>query len=97
MVHVIGCTNAGGGVRLPVEAIVELDTGDFVLALHLVSRVTLEHDGVTRLPAVTITTTVQGCSRVVTGCCRGSWSHKAMSRYIRIQAVHAEIILHSLL
>lgn len=60
-------TCAGGGVRLPEEAVAQLYTGDLGLPLELIARVTLEGDGVARLSAVAVAGAVLGHTWVVAG------------------------------
>lgn len=57
---------------MPEEAVVKLHTSDLGLPLELVSRVTLEGDGVSRFPAVTIAGSILRHPRVIAGGCNGS-------------------------
>lgn len=59
-------------VRLPVEPVVHLNTCDGVLALQLVSWVTLERHTVTRLFAVPVARAIYWDAGVIAGGCCGS-------------------------
>ena len=60
-------TSAGGRVRLPEEAGVQLHTRDLLLSLELIPRVALEGDGVPGLSAVAVAGAVLGHTWVVAG------------------------------
>jgi hypothetical protein len=74
-------TYAHRRVWLPEEAVVELHTGDLGLALKLIPRVTLERDGVSRLPAVTIAGTILHCPWIIAG--GGNRGYKEQTTQVR--------------
>ena len=66
-------TCAGGRVRLPEEAAVDLGAGYFAGPLQDVAGVALEYHVVPGLPAVPAARPVGGHARVVAGGRRGDW------------------------
>lgn len=66
-------TYTRGRVRLPVESIIHPNTRDGVLALQLVTWITLERHTVSRLLTVSVSRTIHRDARVIAGCCCSCW------------------------